>query len=166
MIKDLPEVEVILRARVKDSETGEVLEEEIAEILGSMKASIEHDTDKTFFTACENSRVVGVVGMKDPDPEMATDFSITDNAIEIINLFVLPDQAKRGIGKALVDKVEWEAALVGGYSEIIVNSGPRYKETAWGFYDQLPGFSRVGILKDQYGPGRDAPVWRKVLKNA
>ena len=104
--------------------------------------------------------------MKDPDPEMATDFSITDNAIEIINLFVLPDQAKRGIGKALVDKVEWEAALVGGYSEIIVNSGPRYKETAWGFYDQLPGFSRVGILKDQYGPGRDAPVWRKVIKNA
>ena len=32
-----------------------------------------------------------------------------------------------------------------GYTEIILNSGSRYKDTGWGIYDRLDGNSRVGM---------------------
>ena len=67
-----------------------------------------------------------------------------------------------GVGSALVARLEDEARWR-GYTEIVFNSGPRYKDTAWGFYDKLPGYSRVGVAEKLYGEGGDAPVWSKVL---
>jgi len=50
-----------------------------------------------------------------------------------------------------------------GYTEIILNSGSRYKDTGWGIYDRLDGNSRVGMAVGYYGEDGDAPVWHKIL---
>jgi hypothetical protein len=48
------------------------------------------------------------------------------------------------------------------YKELIFNSGPRYKDTAWKLYTKAFG-EPVAIIKDMYGDGVDTPVWRKIL---
>lgn len=67
-----------------------------------------------------------------------------------------------GIGTALVQALE-ETARQKGFTEVVLNSGPRYENTGWGFYDKLPGFRRAGVAVQFYGEGGDAPVWHKIF---
>lgn len=49
-----------------------------------------------------------------------------------------------------------------GFDEVILNSGPRYRPTAWKFYTKAIG-KPLTIAKDYYGKNRHAVVWRKIL---
>ncbi len=164
---DLPFLKPILETWIKDRETGEPIPEEVEEDLQIMADSIDHKNDRTYVVA-ENSdgEVIGIAGFKTPDPRMIP-FTQTPNPAELINAYVKSDERKgRGVGRALVAKLE-EEARANGYTEIILNSGPRYKDTGWPFYDKLVNdidrYKRVGVAVGYYGEGGDAPIWRKIL---
>ncbi len=141
--------------------TGELIEEEVREVLREMKKSLATPNNKKFLVAISpDGTVAGVMGYQPLRDEMHR-FAQTDKSGEIINANVLNQQRGTGIGSALVQAIG-ESAKKDGFKEILLNSGPRYKDTAWEFYNKHFG-QPVGELKDFYGPGFSAPVWRKVL---
>lgn len=138
-----------------------VLTEEIEETLKAMEESISGQNNRTFFVAVSaNNKVVGVMGMKDPEEKMIP-YTKTDKPVELINAFVSKDYRRQGIGKALVGAIENQARQK-GYKELVLNSGPRYQFSGWAAWKKIFG-EPAAIAKDFYGEGWDAPVWRKIL---
>ncbi|MBI4057915.1 GNAT family N-acetyltransferase [Candidatus Microgenomates bacterium] len=162
-LDDLDSLRPILSTWIKDRDTGETLPDEVEEDLQIMGDSAQGKNDRQYFVAEDvNGKMIGVIGFKNPDPRML-DYCKTSNPAELVNAYVRVDQrAGKGVGRALITKLEEEARKK-GFTEIVLNSGPRYKDTGWGFYDKLPGYQRVGVAVGYYGEGGDAPVWRKEL---
>ena len=160
--KDLLALKPILETWVKNRDTGLLIPEEVEEDLQLMSDSVD-GSDRTYFVAeDQNGEVIGVIGYKKPDDKML-EFTSTPNPAELVNAYVKIDERKgKGVGRALVAKLE-ESAKDMGFTEIVLNSGPRYEKTGWGFYDKLPGYKRVGVAVKLYGEGGDAPVWTKIL---
>ena len=158
---DLTEVMQVLLQGVIDSETQEPIRYEIEEILSKMQRSFEADAREYLAAVDKTGKVVGVVGRQSPDERMLK-FTKTSKPAELINLFVLKNNRGQRAGQALVAELE-KKSKEKGFTEMVVNSGLRYEKNL-GFYDSLPGYKRVGISVGHYGPGRDAPVWRKVLR--
>ncbi|MDQ5943733.1 MAG: hypothetical protein QG675_501 [Patescibacteria group bacterium] len=162
-LTDVPQVEQIARQWVRfPPETGPVIEEEVQEMIELMQESIKLQNNRHYFVSTDKAEnVVGFVCLADLEPKMQQ-FSTTENPIELKNLYV--QQGKRrgkGVGSALYNFAkDWSRAK--GYTEIILNSGPRYKKTGWPFYQIIIG-DPIGMLKDFYGPGNGAPVWREDL---
>jgi GNAT superfamily N-acetyltransferase len=141
---------------VKDSSTGQVQTDEVSEIIRDIEDSSLGLDDKIFKVADNNGEVVGIMGLARPS-ESIRKFASSSNPSEIINAFVDPNYRGGGVGKLLVDSLE-HAAVQNGTTELLVSSGPRYKETAWKFWEGRFG-NRIGVQKDLYGPGTDTPVW-------
>ena len=163
--KDLVDLKPVLEEWIKDRDTGNPLPTEVEKNLQVMSASIGGGTDYTYFVATQvDGKAIGVIGMRPPEEKMmALDFLKTDKPVELINAYVSSfHRAGKGVGSSLVRKLEGEA-IQRGFTEVVLNSGPRYKATGWGFYDKQPGYNRVGVAISYYGPGGDAPVWKKSL---
>ena len=159
---DIEKVRPILETWLIDRETGQPLPEEVEEDLDIMRGSLNGENQRHYFVAEEEGKVLGVIGITPPREAMMP-FATTSNPIELVNAYVSRDErAGRGVGTALVKGAEQEARSQGA-TELILNSGPRYENTAWGFYDRLPGFSRVGVAENFYAEGVHAPVWSKKL---
>jgi ribosomal protein S18 acetylase RimI-like enzyme len=160
--EDLEAIRPILETWVRDSGTGQILPEEVEEDLEFMRKSVRSENPRSYLVAEDtDGTAIGIVGFMPPSDRMK-EFAITPNPAELINAYVAKEsRAGRGVGSALVRGLEMTAKTK-GHTEIVLNSGPRYQKTAWGFYDQLPGFQRVGIAEKLYGD-RNAPVWRKIL---
>ncbi|MCA9331424.1 GNAT family N-acetyltransferase [Candidatus Saccharibacteria bacterium] len=159
---DIDSLSSIMEQWVRNPETGEVIDEEIGSIKQLMVDSLlGGNIDRQYLVAEDASgEPIGVMGMAYPSDDMLT-FTSTERPIEIVNAFVDGDSRGMGVGSQLLDSV-FAIAKGLGATEVIVNSGPRYKESAWDFYDKKFG-GRITILKDKYGPGLDAPVWEKIL---
>lgn len=161
--EDIPALRPILATWIKDRQTGEPLPDEVEEDLQIMADSNTSIGDRNYLVAVDtNGEITGVIGFKDPDPRMLK-FAKTEYPAELVNAYVKSDQRKgKGVGRALVSALE-KLARETGYTEIILNSGPRYKDSGWGFYDKLEGYQRIGVSHEHYGEGGDAPVWEKQL---
>lgn len=141
--------------------TGELITEEVEEVLNEMKKSLQEDAVKKFLIAeGVGGEVMGVMGYQKLREEMNR-FAQTDVPAELINANVSDEHRGNGVGTALIAAIETSTKKE-GYKELLLNSGPRYKDTAWEFYNKRFG-QPVGELKDFYGPDFSAPVWRKVL---
>lgn len=161
VVSDIPHVKPILETWVRDSDTGEILEDEITSIIESMYQSIGNKKGKQFVVARDASgNVTGVMGMDVPGEDIRR-FTKTSNPVELVNAFVDPSQRGLGTGNLLATSLE-EKAVDAGYTEIVVNSGPRYKATGWKFWTSRYG-EPIAIQENLYGPGADAPVWIKSL---
>lgn len=159
---DLPHVRPVLEARIRSPETGEVLTGEIAAILEGMRRALQDQEPARFVVAITcPGRIVGVLGMRPLGPAMES-FARGERPVEMVHAFVAPNFAGQGVGSSLVAALE-ERARQDGYDEMLLNSGPRYAGSGWGFFDRQPSYERRGILRDFYGPGQDAPVWAKRL---
>lgn len=160
---DLPQVQRILGLWVRESPSSPPLHAEIAFHLERMSRSLTGDRDCVFLVAtAEDERVIGVVGMQPTDPEMMA-FARTERPVEMINAYIEPQRRDGfGVGTTLIQELE-TVALAQGYKEIVLNSGPRYQGSGWGFFDKLEGYERRGVAKGLYGQGLDAPVWSKIL---
>lgn len=156
---DLVQVRPILETYLRDRNTGALNTEEVQEDLDLMRQSCEGGNDRVYLVADDGKQVIGVIGMRTPSEAMQA-FTSTERPVELVNAYVA--ERHQGVGSALVERLE-EEALIRYHTEIVLNSGPRYKDSGWGFYDNLPGYGRVGIATKLYGEGGDAPVWRKVL---
>lgn len=163
-IEDLDQLRPILERWIRDPKSNEVIEEEVEEDLQTMRDVLEGKLDAIFFVAERNSdkRVVGVAGMRDPRPTVAQFLSENSRPRELINMYTA--EREKGVGSAVISVVE-QYARDNGYTEIVLDSGPRFEKTGWGFYDKREGYERVGIAKDRYGVGSDAPVWKKILNS-
>jgi len=130
--KDIPSLRPILATWIKSRQTGQPLPEEVEEDLQVMLESINGNNDPTYLVA-ENldKSVIGVIGFRTPDPRMLP-FTHTPKPAELVNAYVGKEhRAGKGVGRALVKKLE-EEAKAKGFTEIVLNSGPRYEKTGWG----------------------------------
>lgn len=160
-IDDLVAIKPILENWLRDRNTGNPLPNEVSDVMASIEASTQGVNGRSYVVAVDNSgNVVGVMGMATPSEEMRP-YVTTNNPIEFINAYVDPAQRGTGAGKALAAQLE-QKALQAGRTEIIVNSGPRYRDTGWAFWTRLYG-EPVATAEGLYGPGGDAAVWRKPL---
>ncbi|OGG34423.1 hypothetical protein A2363_00530 [Candidatus Gottesmanbacteria bacterium RIFOXYB1_FULL_47_11] len=125
---DLSLLKPILETWIRDSETHELLTEELESTLQAMEESISGKNDRTYFVAVtQDGNVVGSMGMRTPDPRLLQ-YVTTGKPIELVNAFVSKDYRRQGTGQALVHTIEKEAKQK-GYTELIMDSGPRYKFT-------------------------------------
>jgi len=162
---DLAALRPILESWIRDRKTKELLSHEVENVLEAVRRSLTDESSQTrYLIAEEDQKILGMIGIRPLLDERIKFYAKTKNPAEGINAYVdSSNRAGRGVGRALGVKLE-EFARTLGYEEIILNSGPRYKETAWGFYNKLLG-EPVGVIKNMYGEGGDAPVWRKVLES-
>jgi len=159
---DVEPLRPILETWIRSRDSGELLSGEVEEVLQFVRDSVEGRNNRTYLVAKSPSgEVLGMIGFKEPEGRMK-EFSETGNAVELVNAYVAKEYRGEGVGRALVGKLE-EEARARGYKEVVLNSGPRYRDTGWGFYDKLEGYERVGVIEKMYGEGGDAVVWRKVL---
>lgn len=161
-LEDLDQIKPIFKTWIKLK--GKVINSEVEDNLKMIKESLEKkDNERAYFVAeNQNGEIVGIMGFHPPQEKMKEFASTEKETTELDLAYVAESQRRKGAGKALVSKIK-EEAKKRGYKEIILNSGPRYKDTGWGFYDKI-GFIRSNIAKDFYGKGIDAQTWKKNLE--
>ncbi len=122
--EDLTPLIPILGTWIKDRNTGEPLPDEVQETIQIMLDSVEGRNPRTYIVAeALDGEVIGVIGFKDPDVKMGI-WASTSTPAELINAYVKADERKgKGVGKALVAKLE-EKAKSQGYTEIILRVFP------------------------------------------
>lgn len=158
---DINDLRTVVEQWVRNPETNKVITEEVEDIIGNLERSVSsRASDRQYIVAESDGKVTGVMGLAMPS-ELIRQFATTDNPIEIINAFVASDARGSGVGTELLNAAEGLSRFIGA-TEIMVNSGPRYQDTAWDFYDKRLG-DRITTLSDYYGPGLDAPVWSMKL---
>jgi len=86
----------------------------------------------------------------------------TSSPAELINAYVAQDhRGGKGVGHSLVNAIR-QRAKEKGHTEIILNSGPRYKFSRWPTWMRLFG-KPIAVARQYYGEGGDAPIWRENL---
>ena len=160
--EDIDDLHPVFETWIRDRDTGELLADEIAELEAEIRSSIDGDDQRKYFVAEDtDGKAIGIMGMQSPPYKELVHFTTSDNPMEIINAYVDSDKRQSGTGKALVRYIE-DQALQQGNTELLVNSGPRYRDTGWPFWTKLYG-KPVGTAVGFYGPGGDAMIWRKSL---
>lgn len=157
--EDAEAIGSILRDWVRDPADGQVIEPEVAEILQTLTDSLEGKNQDKFLVATDlEDKPIGMARLS-PVSEEVLQFAQTARPVELFNLYVAAGQNfGKGVGTTLMNAVKAQAKA-DGMTEVLLNSGPRYKESGWGFYEKTIG-PAAGVLKDHYGPGYDAMVWR------
>lgn len=158
---DLPYLRRILEMWVRWQ--GEIIPEEVEDDLAHVRESLDRYDKEEYLVANDASgRVVGMMGLAfEPKPEVKQ-HARTEKPMELVRAYVDNNFRGRGVGKALIGHIE-SLAKSRGATEILLDSGPRYKETGHGFYDKM-GYARIAVNKDFYGPDGDAQIWSKMLR--
>lgn len=159
-VHDLPFLRRILEMWVRRQ--GELLPEEIEDDMNQLRESLKGGNSRYLVAETLDGRVVGMMGLiPEPKPEVKQ-HATTEKPMELVRAYVDKEFRRgQGVGTALIRGIE-QLARDSGVTEILLDSGPRYKESGHGFYDKQ-GYQRIGVNKDFYGPGGDAVVWQKVL---
>ncbi len=160
--EDIPALRKISEHWLEDG--GIIAYDEVEGDMDTLRYSLDPDSGKTMFVAqTRDSQVVGMMGLNANPKKDLSPFAKTDNPSELIVAYVHPEhRGGKGVGTALLGAVQ-ELARKLNKGEVLLESGPRHRETAYAFYDKQPGFSRAGIIKDFYGPGLDTVVWQKTF---
>jgi ribosomal protein S18 acetylase RimI-like enzyme len=160
---DLTDLKRILEIWLRDSREGKLLPEEVKTDMDYLKDSLKEWGGRRYIVAEDlEGAVVGMMGLSEIKEELRP-FVQTKKPIELVNAYVDNDyRGGKGVGTALINTLQ-EMARDAGSTEILLESGPRYKLTGHEFYDKQPGFERVGILTNFYGLNGDSIVWRKQL---
>lgn len=162
--QDIEKFDSIFRQHLRDQTTGEILEDEIAEIKDYMMGNKDdYGRLRKYFVAKFNDRVLGCMAYTTMDPDMVQHFPDLkpEDSIELVNAFVDSEVFRGGgVGRKLFDSL-CDRARAENKKYLTVNSGPRYQDS-WGFYDHLCDENR-GFIVDKFGKGRDANTWLKKL---
>jgi len=158
---DVSALRPILETWIRYPDTHALISEEITDVLNrAYEAAAKKGTSKYFVAETNEGQIAGMIGLQSPDYAILP-LATTPQPIEMTNFYVDAELRNSGVGTTLFNMAASQA-LQAGFSEMIWNSGPRYRETAWGYYTHKFG-EPIGVLKDYYGPTYDAPVWHFVL---
>jgi GNAT superfamily N-acetyltransferase len=166
-LSDVDPLMEVSRQWVKDRFTGDVVEGELGEIKSRMLGSLESTEYRYFVVRDEKQNAIGCCAIREPEEKMQRYKSTpTSKSVELINVFLDNKYRGKGLGYKLMSYL-FEKAKELGNEEVIWNSGPRYKDSAWEFYTKLVG-KPIAIATAYYGyapngDSSDAPVWRKKL---
>lgn len=165
--KDIPNLVPVIQSWVKSD--GEVIQEEVEDIVRRLEGAVSHTNGYTYeVVRDEEGKAIGMAGLRDPEPSMEEFKSFADTkSAELVNVFLSPDYRGKGLGHSLLNAT-FDKAKGLGYTEVIWNSGPRYRFSGWSFYKRTVG-EPVAIANAYYGYDKDgtprnAPVWRKKLE--
>jgi GNAT superfamily N-acetyltransferase len=159
--EDLPGLRQVLESAVVNPVTKEPVSDEIEELLLRYKDILDGDSEEQYFVAHDSQgQPIGVMGLAPPDAEIRS-FTTTDNPIEIVNAYILSAKRGVGVGSHLVRHLEMIASL-NGYTEVVLNSGPRYRWSGWPFWTRMFG-EPIGIAEKYYDGEWDAMVWHHEL---
>ncbi len=159
---DIPQLRPISEYWLQDD--GVVATDEVDGDMATLMASLDEKSGKHMYVAqTQEGHVVGMMGLSRTPKEPMIKFAKTDDPCELIVAYVHPDfQGGQGVGTALINANQNLARSM-GKKEMLLESGPRHKDTGYPFYDKQPGFTRVGIIPNYYGPGADTVVWQKTF---
>ena len=159
---DIPDLRKISEFWLRDN--GVIAYEEVDGDIKTLGESLLPDSGKSMFVAeNEAGEVVGMMGLSAKPKPALMPFAKTDNPSELIIAYVHPSYVRgKGVGTLLINGCQ-DLAKSLGKKEILLESGPRHRESAYPFYDKQPGFERVGIIKDFYGEGLDTVIWQKTF---
>lgn len=161
-IADIVGIKPILQTCIINSKTGKEASDEITQVLGEMEDSLNGNNDNLYLVALEDEQVIGIIGLRKPKPELIK-FARTHNPAELINAYIAKDhRGGKGVDAALVRGIETEAKAR-GYTELVLNSEPKYNQDCRDFYNKLEGYKNVGIIKKLKGKHGNALVWSKLL---
>ena len=152
--EDLDKIVAILSQWTKKAEVDKYLRRISNEIDGKT------EFNQQFWVAKQNNQVLGVGGLADPLPKVLP-LSKTKSPGEIKILYIDQRSQGQGVGRKLVTFLEEEAQNQ-GYTELLVRSAQKYKDTGWGFYEKI-GYEKCGTVSG----GEETElmqVFRKVLK--
>lgn len=156
---DLPATKQVLAAWLTSDEVAHYFEF-IENSLNRTTESLAFDSNYLVAETVDRE-VVGVLGYRKPITKMLK-FATTKNPAELNMLYVLPEKrGGQGVGTALVTEME-KILKRNKYTEVLVRSAKRFKKTAWGFYDQLPGFQRISVLQETDN-SEPAQIWQKII---
>lgn len=88
-------------------------------------------------------------------------FTTTSNPIQVVNFFIKNEERWKWIWSQFLKEVELVAKNK-WYTEIILNSGPRYTESARWFYDKY-FWEKLWTIYDKYWEWLDANVRWKII---
>src|SRR5579872_2643314 len=156
---DIASLQPILQRWVRDGLV--VQTDEIREINERLEDYLAGTNSYTYLVARDRDGVaIGMMGIRPPEEGMLR-FADTANPAELVNAFMSYNARGKGIGKALLLEIFKKAQAL-GYTEVMLNSGPRYEHSAWDFYNHIFG-EPLDVAHNYYGDGNHAPVWRKVF---
>jgi GNAT superfamily N-acetyltransferase len=164
---DIDPLVEVARQWVKNRFTGQVEQEELEGVRERMMSSLESIEYKYFVVRDENHRAIGCCALREPEPKMEIyKSSPASKSLELVNVFLDKSHHGKGLGYRLMNYM-FDQARELGKEEVIWNSGPRYRDSAWSFYKRIAG-EPFAIAPAFYGYApdespNDAPVWRKEL---
>lgn len=159
---DIEDLHPVFETWIRDRDTGELLTQEVAELEREILSSTNGDSERKYFVAeNDDGKAIGIMGMQSPPHRGLIHFAATENPMETINAYVAKGERLSGAGITLAKHIE-DIATQEGHTELLVNSGPRYRNTGWPFWTKLYG-QPAGVAVGFYGPGGDAMVWHKLL---
>ena len=151
-IKDMSSIGKILSEWTEKEE----MEKYSRRILREIKGKTEFNMH--FWLARQDKIVIGVSGLSDPLPKIVS-FAQTCFPCELKILYIDNKWRGKGIGRILINFIEKEV-IRRGYTELLVRSAERYKNTAWGFYLKTD-FKLCGIVNS-----RDKSKMMKVFRKS
>lgn len=137
-ITDIKDIRMVMSYWTETEEVGKYIERIKNEINGIAEYNNLH-----FWLAKEINKTIGIIGLCDP-LEKVIPFAQSNKPGEIKILYVDNNSRGKGIGRELVKFIEEEAKRL-GYTELLVRSAERYKDTAYGFYKKM-GYKTVGTV--------------------
>lgn len=99
----------------------------------------------SFWIIKKDKEVAGVGGLSDIFPSIKT-LSKTANPCELKILYLDNKFRGQGFGKILLNFLE-EKAKMSKYTELMIRSAERYKNTAYGFYEKM-GYQNLGLTNN------------------
>lgn len=138
-IKDLPEIENILKQWTELSETNKYIERIKNEINGISVFEMQ------FWVIIDNENIIGIGALAKPLP-VSLKFAKTANSYEIKILYIDGQKQRKGAGKKLLIFLEDKAKSM-SITELLVRSAMRYKFSAYGFYEKM-GYEKTGVIEN------------------
>ena len=162
---DITSLTLILREHIRDLHSGDIVEAEVQAVISYMHGMLDAlGRTRCYLVAVDHGgQVLGCMAMAKPDPKMSRHLTTGDTpTVELLNAFVNNRYLRgQGVGLALFSAL-CEVAATDGAHYLIVNSGPRYRNS-WGFYDRVCDSSH-GFIENYYGTSRHAKTWKKKLR--
>ncbi len=154
---DIESLRSLLQEWCDGSEMGQISQEEVNSEIVGIETSTKGESDWLYVVAeDETGRLLGIMGMCKSNATIDAVLPSHEekSAAELFSAFVSQSERGRGIGRLLVQHLESKAEL-DGYDEIVVASGPRFRETGWPFWQSFYGDPAKVI--------ECTSIWRKSL---